>query len=254
MGRITETVKVLLTINIIFFVGSYFLDNRATELFALWFPENENFRFWQIITHMFMHGGFIHIFFNMFLLYIFGSLLENYLGQARFLFLYFSAGLGAAGLQILFTYFSFNSAYQAFLEAGASPEQIQQVLHGVRFISSTQIEYHLIPTVGEENTLKLIGTYWSPMVGASGAIFGILAAFAFIYPNVPLYLMFIPIPIKAKWLIGAYFVLSVFSAVTGIPILGPENTAHWAHIGGAIIGFICIYYWKKDQFRQNRWD
>src|SRR5690606_12642235 len=119
MGRITETVKVLLTINIIFFVGSFFLGDRATELFALWFPENPKFQFWQIITHMFMHGGLMHIFFNMFLLYMFGSLLENYLGQARFLFMYFSAGLGAAGLQVLFAYFGYSSAYQTFLDAGA---------------------------------------------------------------------------------------------------------------------------------------
>ena len=93
-----------------------------------------------------------------------------------------------------------------------------------------------------------------PMVGASGAIFGVMAAFAVIYPNLPLYIMFIPIPIKAKYLIGGYFLLNVYSAVTGNTLLGPSNTAYWAHIGGAVIGFITMWYWKKNQFNQNRWN
>ena len=91
------------------------------------------------------------------------------------------------------------------------------------------------------------------MVGASGAIFGVLAAFAVIYPNMPLYIMFIPIPIKAKYLIGGYFVLNVISALTGSSLAGPSNTAYWAHIGGAIIGFITLWVWKKYSFNQNRW-
>lgn len=101
MGRITETVKVLLIINIIFFVGSQYLGTAAYQHFSLWFFENENFRFWQVITHMFMHGGFMHILFNMYALWAFGSPIEQMLGQRRFLFFYFSAGLGAAFLHTL---------------------------------------------------------------------------------------------------------------------------------------------------------
>lgn len=250
MGRISETVKVLIIINVIFFFGANFLGNEAFRLFALWFPENPNFHFWQLITHMFMHGGLMHILLNMFVLYMFGSLMEDYLGQKRFLFLYFSAGLGAAGLQVLFSYVGFRSAYQVYLEAGVPPDQIQQVITSA-FETG---QYRVFSGIPQETASQLLNTYMTPMVGASGAIFGVLAAFALIYPNLPLYIMFIPIPIKAKYLIGGYFLLNLFSAVTGISILGPSNTAHWAHIGGAVIGFITMWVWKRDQFNQNRWD
>ncbi|MGO1585048.1 rhomboid family intramembrane serine protease [Mesonia sp.] len=246
MGNITDTVKVLLIANILFFLGSQFLGDYAYQLFALWFPENENFQLWQIATHMFMHGGFSHILFNMFALYIFGSVLEQTLGQQRFLFLYFSAGLGAAGLQILFSYWNFNSAMQVYLDAGLSTQEVHNMLSEY---SSTGKVYAAIP---REATQQLVGTYMTPMVGASGAIFGVLAAFAVVYPNLPLYLMFIPIPIKAKYLIGGYFLINVYSAVTGTSLFGPSNTAYWAHIGGAIIGFITMWYWKKNSFNSNR--
>jgi len=246
MGNITDTVKVLLIANILFFFGSQFLGEYAYQLFALWFPENENFQFWQIATHMFMHGGFTHILFNMFALYIFGSVLEQSLGQQRFLFLYFSAGLGAAGLQILFSYWNFNNAMQVYLDAGLSTQEVHQMLSQY---SSTGKVYSAIP---REATQQLVGTYMTPMVGASGAIFGVLAAFAVVYPNLPLYLMFIPIPIKAKYLIGGYFLINVYSAVTGTSLFGPSNTAYWAHIGGAVIGFITMWYWKKNSFNSNR--
>ncbi|MDT0295615.1 rhomboid family intramembrane serine protease [Mesonia ostreae] len=246
MGNITDTVKVLLIANILFFIGSQFLGEYAYHLFALWFPENENFQLWQIATHMFMHGGFSHILFNMFALYIFGSVLEQSLGQQRFLFLYFSAGLGAAGLQILFSYWNFNNAMEVYLDAGLSTQEVHNMLSQY---SSTGKVYAAIP---REATQQLVGTYMTPMVGASGAIFGILAAFAVVYPNLPLYLMFIPIPIKAKYLIGGYFLINVYSAVTGTSLFGPSNTAYWAHIGGAIIGFITMWYWKKNSFNSNR--
>ena len=239
MGRITETVKVLLIANILFFVGSQFLGDYAIKMLALWFPENENFGIWQVVTHMFMHGDVSHIFFNMFALYMFGSVLEQAVGQQRFLFLYFSSGLAAAGLQILFTYLEFNPAYQALLDAGIQPSQIYESLD--RAVQTNSYQF-----------FQGFNAYETPMVGASGAIFGVLAAFAVVYPNLPLYIMFIPIPIKAKYLIGGYFLINVYSAVTGATLLGPSNTAYWAHIGGAVIGFITMYYWKKNQF--NRWN
>ncbi|MGO3706972.1 MAG: rhomboid family intramembrane serine protease [Mesonia hippocampi] len=250
MGRITDTVKALLIVNVLFFLGSQYTGDYAVKLFALWFPENPNFQLWQIITHMFMHADLGHILFNMFALYMFGSVLEQSLGRERFLFIYFSAGLGAAGLQILFSYFNFNEAYEVYLAAGATPADIQELL-----LKSAQTNnYYFLNNVAKEYTMSLTHTYIIPMLGASGAIFGVLAAFAILYPNLPLYIMFIPIPIKAKYLIGGYFALNVFSAVTGITVLGPSNTAYWAHIGGAIIGFIVMWYWKKNQFNQNRWN
>lgn len=248
-NRITDTVKTLLIANILFFIGSQFLGDFAYKFFALWFPEHPNFQFWQLVTHMFMHGGLTHILFNMFALFIFGSVLEMYLGQQRFLFLYFSAGLGAAGLQILFSYIGFQDAYQYYIDAGITPTQIQSVLDSV--MQSGQYQTFGIP---RDISTQLIQNYATPMVGASGAIFGVLAAFAVIYPNMPLYIIFIPIPIKAKYLIGGYFLLNVYSAVTGSSIAGPSNTAYWAHIGGAVIGFITMWVWKKNQFNQNRWN
>lgn len=249
MSRITDTVKTLLIANVMFFIGSQLLGDYAYKIFALWFPEHPNFEYWQLLTHMFMHGGLTHILFNMFALYIFGSVLEMYLGQQRFLFLYFSAGFGAAGLQILFSYLGFQDAYQSYIDAGITPSEIQSVLD-----SAIQTGQYRTYGMSNEISNQLIQNYVTPMVGASGAIFGILAAFAVIYPNMPLYIIFIPIPIKAKYLIGGYFALNVFSAVTGSSIAGPSNTAYWAHIGGAVIGFITMWVWKKNHYNQNRWN
>lgn len=248
-NRITDTVKTLLIANVMFFIGSQFLGDYAYKLFALWYPEHPNFGFWQLVSHMFMHGGLTHILFNMFALFIFGSVLEMYLGQQRFLFLYFSAGFGAAGFQILFSYIGFQDAYQYYIDAGITPSQIQSVLDSV--MQSGQYQTYGIP---KDISTQLIQNYTTPMVGASGAIFGVLAAFAVVYPNMPLYIIFIPIPIKAKYLIGGYFLLNVYSAVTGSSIAGPSNTAYWAHIGGAVIGFITMWIWKKNQLNQNRWN
>ncbi|WP_062060802.1 rhomboid family intramembrane serine protease [Aquimarina longa] len=250
MGRITETVKVVLIINVIFFIGSLTLGNTAFNLFALWYPKNDNFQLWQIVTHMFMHGDMGHIFFNMFALYMFGSHLENSISQKKFLFIYFSSGLGAVGFQLLFTYFQFQPGYQAFLDAGISGEQILDLFRGTSNLNLSNYDIK----ASEDTIENFKNAYHTPMVGASGAIFGILAAFAVIYPNLPLYIMFIPIPIKAKYLIGGYFLFDLYSGITGQAILGPSNVAHWAHIGGAVIGFITMWYWKKNSFNQHRWD
>ena len=250
MGRITDTVKALLIINIIFFIGSLGLGDAALQWFALWFPKNDHFQFWQIITHMFMHGDTTHIFFNMFMLYMFGSHLEQSIGQQKFLFLYFSAGLGAAGLQILFTYIQFYPGYEAYVEAGFSPAEIYS------FINETiqAGQFRINPNIDQEVTQNMIRAFSTPMVGASGAISGVIMAFAVLYPNLPLYLMFIPVPIKAKYMIGAYFLIDLYGGITGNSVLGPSNVAHWAHIGGAIIGFLTMWYWKKNSFNQNRWN
>ncbi|UZO79447.1 rhomboid family intramembrane serine protease [Aquimarina sp. ERC-38] len=250
MGRITDTVKTLLIINIIFFVGSFGLGDAAIQWFALWFPKNDNFQIWQIITHMFMHGDTTHIFFNMFMLYMFGSHLEQSIGQQKFLFLYFSAGLGAAGLQILFTYLQFYPAYQVYIEAGFTPVEITTFIEEA--IQTGQFQIH--PTIDKEVTQNMIRAFSIPMVGASGAISGVIMAFAVLYPNLPLYLLFIPVPIKAKYLIGVYFLIDLYGGITGNSILGPSNVAHWAHVGGAVIGFLTMYYWKKNSFNHNRWN
>lgn len=250
MGNLTDTVKTLLIANILFFVGTLFLGDHAYQLFALWFPENPNFGIWQIITHMFMHGSESHIFFNMFALFMFGSVLERSIGQSKFIFIYISAGLGAAAFQVLFTYIGYKDAYTTLIDAGISADQISSLIER----SMQTGKYIGFRGIDSEITMSLINNFSTPMVGASGAIFGVLAAFALIYPNLPLYFIFVPIPIKAKYLIGGYFLINLYSAITGSTILGPSNTAYWAHIGGAVVGFFIMWYWKKNSFNQNRWN
>ena len=250
MDRITDTVKTLLIINVVFFVGSMLLSpGTADTLFALWFPKHPNFQIWQPLTHMFMHGGTSHLFFNMFALYMFGSHIERALGQQKFLFLYFSAGFGAAALQILYTYYEFLPTYSLYIEQGMSSTDV------IEFIKQAMSNgrYPVYEGISAEATNKMFGAFATPMVGASGAIFGVLVAFAVLYPNLPLMLLFIPFPIKAKYLIGGYFLLDVYAALTGNNIIGPANTANWAHIGGAVVGFIIIWYWKKNSFNDKRW-
>jgi len=251
MSRLTDTVKSLLIINILFFFGTQFIGDFAYKYFALWFPEHPNFEYWQIVTHMFMHGGFSHILFNMFALFIFGSVLEQYLGQNRFIFLYLTAGLGAAGLQILFSYLNYNEAVNTYIEAGYSLSEIREI---IAYTEDVGNKIRISSDIPRSVTEQLVSSYITPMVGASGAIFGVLAAFAVVYPNMPLFIIFIPIPIKAKYLIGGYFLLNVYSALSGNTIFGPSNTAYWAHIGGAVIGFITMWYWKKNEMNNNRWN
>lgn len=229
---------------------------QAIKYFALWFPENENFKFWQIISHMFMHGSTMHIFFNMFALWMFGSIMEQSLGQKKFIFLYFSAGLGAVILQLAFSYYNYNMGVQTLSDAGMTSEEIHNLMEKAYSQWTHSGQYSVnIPDQSNQDAVKaMLGTYMTPMVGASGAVFGILAGFAMLYPNLPLYLFFVPIPIKAKYLIGGYFILEVYSGVTGTAVLGPSNTAHWAHVGGAVIGFVTIWYWKRKNLNQNRWN
>ncbi|GGE19556.1 rhomboid family intramembrane serine protease [Psychroflexus salis] len=251
MGNLTDTVKTLLIANILFFVGTLYLGDYAYQLFALWFPENPNFGIWQIITHMFMHGDQSHIFFNMFALFMFGSVLERSIGQSKFIYIYISAGLGAAGLQVLFSYIGYYGALQILTDSGVALDQIPTMISST--LKTGEFPYYINDS-NVEAARSLVSNFRTPMVGASGAIFGVLAAFVLIYPNMPLYFIFVPIPIKAKYLIGGYFLINLYSAVTGSTILGPSNTAYWAHIGGAVVGFLVMWYWKRNSFNQNRWN
>lgn len=246
MGRITETVKVLLITNVIFFIGSQLVGQQAYEYLALWFVKNPNFHFWQIFTHMFMHGGFMHILFNMYALWAFGSPIEQMLGQKRFLFFYFSAGIGAALLHTLVNYYYYQNGIDALAAAGLSPAEISNYIH--QTISTGQFRS---PMGVDDGVIRnMVQAYMGEAVGASGAIYGILVAFGMMFPNVELFLLFVPVPIKAKYFIPALIALDLFSGVTGFSLFG-GSIAHFAHVGGAIFGFIMMYYWKKNQF--NRW-
>ncbi len=247
MNRLTETVKHLIIVNVLFFIATSLYGDIIYEWFAMWFPKNQKFQIWQIITHMFMHGGFAHIGFNMFALWMFGGPVEQYLGKNKFLFLYFSAGLGAAFFQVGFYYFHYLPAYEELLSSGLTGDQIVQMLttnRGMPGISQEQLF----------NLQNVFDVFNSSMVGASGCIMGLLAAFGVMNPNAELMMIFLPIPIKAKYFIPGIILLDVVSAVTGQSFFSPSNTAYMAHVGGALIGFIVMWYWKKNSFNKNRWN
>ncbi|MDT0645192.1 rhomboid family intramembrane serine protease [Zunongwangia sp. F260] len=253
MGRITETVKVLLIINVLVFIGSQFLGNYSIQLFALWFFKNENFEVWQLITHMFMHGSFMHILFNMYALWAFGSPIEQMMGQKKFLFFYFSSGLGAIILHTLVNYLAYQNGFNELLDAGYSVAEVNDWL-GSSFESIMRTSQYGIPEgVDQESIQAMMQAYSSSAVGASGAIYGILVAFGMMFPNVELFLLFVPVPIKAKYFIPGLIALDLFSGFTGYSLFG-GGIAHFAHVGGALFGFIMIWYWRKNQFNQNRWD
>lgn len=247
MRNIPETVKQLIIINIIFFIGTQLVGDVAYKLLSLYYPENESFRFWQPITHMFMHGGFMHIFFNMYALFAFGSALEQLWGAKKFLFFYISAGLGGALLHILSNYYFFHEGLNTLIANGFSKPEILDLLNQGKY--DTRWE-SIFSTSEFQN---FISSFMTPAVGASGAIYGVLVAFAFMFPNAELMIIFIPIPVKAKYFVPGLIALDLFSGVTGFSVFG-GGVAHFAHVGGALFGFLIMWYWKKNQFNKNRWD
>lgn len=247
MGRLTETIKHLLIINVLFFIATQLYGDQMYAWFSLYFPKNEHFQFWQIITHMFMHGGFMHILFNMYALWAFGTPLEKMWGRNKFLFFYISAGLGAALIHIGVNYYYYNAGMSALLEAGLSESSILEIINSGQYNTSW---YEIAGKATIDNFLSAFNT---PVVGASGAIYGILVAFGMSFPNSELFLIFLPIPIKAKFFIPVLIALDLFSGVTGYSLFG-QGIAHFAHVGGALFGFLMMWYWKKNQFNKNRWN
>lgn len=243
----TETVKVLLIINVLFFIGTLTVGDYTYKLFSLWFFENDNFGIWQVLTHMFMHGSFMHILFNMYALWAFGSPIEQMLGQKKFVFFYFSCGIGAALIHSLVNYFHVQTGFNELLNAGMTPGAIE------RLLETGQYSTAILQSVSQDTLESMYAAFNTPAVGASGAIYGILVAFGMLFPNVELFLLFVPIPIKAKIFIPILIAIDLFSGFTGYSLFG-GGIAHFAHVGGALFGFITMWYWKKNQFNQNRWD
>ncbi len=245
MGRITETIKVLIIINVLFFIGTLITGNLADRLFALFYFENPNFQYWQPITHMFMHGGFMHILFNMYALWAFGSPLEMRWGRNRFLFFYFSAGLGAALIYSMVNYFHIHSVMDSLVAGGWSDAQVMSYLNGGDGGSKAVLD-----TVSMDKISSMAMAYHGVALGASGAVYGVLVAFGIMFPNVELMLIFLPIPIKAKYFIPGLILIDLFLGISG----AQTGIAHFAHIGGALFGFIMAWYWKKHSFDNNRWN
>lgn len=246
MGRITDTVKFLLIINVLFYIGSFVIGDVSIKLFALYYFENPNFQYWQPITHMFMHDptSIFHILFNMYALWAFGSPLELRWGQKKFLFFYFSAGLGAAAIHTLVNYYQVHSGMDALMNAGMNQEQIMNLL------STGKYNTAILDYVPQDTIQNMLNGYNGVALGASGAVYGILVAFGMMFPNIELMLIFLPIPIKAKYFIPGIILLDLVFGITGTP----TGIAHWAHIGGALFGFVMAWYWKKNSFDNNRWN
>lgn len=244
MGRLTEAVKHILIINVILFFATQLYGDQMYQWLSLWFPQNGNFQWWQIVSHMFMHGNLMHIVFNMYALWAFGTPLERVWGKNKFLFFYFSAGLGSALLHTGVNYYLFNEGLNALVNAGMTEQQVLDIISRGQYSPNW---YNIADRSTIENFLS---AYNTPVVGASGAIYGILVAFAFMYSEAKLMLIFLPVPIKAKYFVPALLAIDLFFGI------GNVNTgiAHFAHIGGALIGFIMMWYWKKNEFNQNRWD
>jgi membrane associated rhomboid family serine protease len=194
---------------------------------------------------MFMHGDISHIFFNMFGLYMFGIPLEQMWGKQKFIFFYISTGLGAAGLQLLLYYYQVGHVTDALRELGVNAVQVNK-FYETAYLPTTAIEQ-----IGESTLSGGFNAYRSVMVGASGALYGVLVGFAMIFPNARLMLLFPPIPVKAKVLVPILILSDLFFGFSSYSI-GP--IAHFAHVGGAITGLIMMQIWKKNDSNVNRWD
>ena len=222
-SNIPVVVKNLLIINIIFFIATLLFRDGGkyllVEHLGVFYFDSPNFRIWQVITYMFMHSpvSYAHILFNMFALYTFGSTLEYIMGQKRFLNFYLITGLGALALQMIV------QAIEVYSLTGGVTIDVAQ------YTSSNQDALN-----------KLSEIYYGPMLGASGAIFGLLIAFGMLFPNAELFILFIPAPVKAKYIIPIYIVLEL---VLGVAQFSGDSVAHFAHIGGALFGFILIKLW-----------
>jgi membrane associated rhomboid family serine protease len=241
MGKLTDAIKHLIVINVIMYFVPQFLNLDLTNIFALHYPQNEHFGIWQYVTHIFMHGGTMHLIFNMYALWAFGTPLEQMWGRNKFLFFYFSAGIGAGLIYTLANYYQFNGIHEQIIALGVSPSEIQNIL------TTGQYNENII-TLSNKTMSEFYSLYHTPAVGASGAVYGILVAFGLTFPNAKLALIFFPLPIAAKYFIPLMIASDLFFGVTKYSV---GNIAHFAHIGGAIIGFIIAWYWKKNQFKTH---
>lgn len=250
-NNIPPITKNIIIINIVVYLITNFLwYPNLYNLLSGFYPFSPNFKSWQIITHMFMHapfretGGFMHILFNMLTLWSFGPILEQSLGEKKYLILYFLSGLGS--------FFLFN--LWNFVE-------VQQIISGLQSLGLNASEIYTKAVINYVGDLKISATtpegqalssqYYTllrtPMLGASGAIFGVVTAFATLYPDSKIMMMFIPIPIKVKYLMPIVIVVSIYLGVSG----NGGGIAHLAHVGGALVGWILARIWKKHLYRFN---
>lgn len=220
MSNVPTAVKNIIIINVLVMIMTALNENFMYEKLALFYPTSPFFHWWQPLTHMFMHGGFWHLLFNMYTLWIFGSVLERVWGAKKFLVFYFVTGLGAA---LIHTGVEWIQMQTWLTEAAQGSYAAQTSIHALKM---------------------------TPTVGASGAIYGVLMGYAMLYPDSVLTLIFPPISMKAKWFVLIFAAIELFTGVTGTG----GGIAHFAHLGGLIFGFILIWYWKKKHTLYSRMD
>jgi membrane associated rhomboid family serine protease len=221
MQRTTPVVLNLIIINVLAYIAQQISPFDVTEWGSLHYFSSPLFKPHQLITHMFLHdkGGIGHLLFNMFALWMFGSILENYISSKKFLVFYLICGLGAGLLtQLTIPY---------------SAEMFAKSAEGVHAALINNADMNQIVTAYKNEY---------SMIGASGAIMGVMAAFAYLFPNTELFIMFIPIPIKAKYVIPGFILIDLFG---GLNQSAGDNIGHFAHLGGALVGFLLILYWNK---------
>ena len=217
MNNIPTMTKNLLVVNVLAFIATFVFERSGidlTKLLGLHFFLGSEFHIYQFVTYMFLHGGFTHILFNMFALWMFGSVIERVWGPKKFLFYYICCGIGA----------------------GFTQELVQYITYSMEDLAT----YQYVNAGGVQMTTDAYINLWTT-IGASGAVYGILLAFGMIFPNERLFIIPFPFPIKAKWLIVGYIAIELFSAMSG----PGDGVAHMAHLGGMLFGFLLIRYWQK---------
>lgn len=252
MRSLPPVTKNLLIINVIIWLALQFFPASTKETFmnicALHYFTSDNFNPAQLVTYMFVQENFFHLFFNMFALYMFGNIIERVVSPKRFLFYYLSCGIGAALIQLgVFAIMISNAA--GHLPDGVTVTDIANC-HFVngQIISNPKeiLIYRLISFSPDAAAIySLINT---EVIGASGAVFGILLAFGYMFPKAPLYLFFIPVPIQARWIVIGYGAIELLQSFNDNP---GDNVAHVAHLGGMLIGFAILLYWKKKGLFNN---
>ncbi|MGB5975998.1 MAG: rhomboid family intramembrane serine protease [Cyclobacteriaceae bacterium] len=254
MFRLTPVVKILLIINVALLLLDMFLEGVVNDLFALYTFRTENFAFYQFFSYMFLHANFWHLFSNMFALVVFGPLLEQKWGANKFLAFYIAVGVGAGVLYGGWNYYerqNLESSVEEYVSDPTPPnfyaflaDYYPQYTRD-RTVSRLADEYDRQPDnamLEQQSKLQVERIYKSlgrdfGMVGASGAVFGILAAFGRLFPNLTLVLLFPPIPVKAKYLVIGYMAFEIYAGINPTP---GDNVAHLAHIAGALIAFVVV--------------
>ncbi len=265
-GRLTPAVKFIIIANVVMFVlSSLWLRTRGIDLsrvLGLYMPQSDNWRIYQYVTHMFMHSnqGIGHIFFNMFAVFMFGRILESVWGSKRFILFYLLTGLGAAFLHSLIGWIRINSMQTAFaaFQAAPAPQLLAEFVHA-HIAHPAAWVWEFIDAWGENPAgvgyvrkgmeifqVVIRDASNIPTVGASGAVFGLLVAFGMLFPNTELFLMFIPIPVKAKYFVIGYGLLELYLAVLN---QAGDNVAHFAHLGGLVFGYILVKLWNRGRYK-----